>query len=214
MDRFVTRLPDELAEWVEKESDSPDRSNAAVLRDAVRAAAESEGPYADGASDESRVDDLEERVAELEDVVEDLQHPRFLEPPDSREQTTVADHKTSNETQDDVSGGTVSSQEVEESLAPGDVLGKSTEVTDEQLAEIRTALKAGEYAVNDDRVEAVTDVVAVLLDRGRVQSTDAIQVMEEHDLGISTVGQLWSETARELSFVESERGSNVYRLDS
>ena len=33
-------------------------------------------------------------------------------------------------------------------------------------------------------------------------------IAEEYGVSLSTVGQWWSETARELSVVETERGSN------
>lgn len=76
---------------------------------------------------------------------------------------------------------------------------------------VEASLEAGEYAVTATRVGAAVAVVETVRDRGEVTTTEATEIAREKGVTLGTVEQWWSETARPLEIVATERGSNTYQ---
>lgn len=72
-DRFTVRLPEDLAEWVHRETDERERPKAWVIAEAVRTA---KGDDNTCTPDDAPDADLEEQMAALEDRLDALGRKR------------------------------------------------------------------------------------------------------------------------------------------
>lgn len=87
----------------------------------------------------------------------------------------------------------------------------TTRADDDLRDRVERVLDDGEYAATPERVGAAVAVLETLREYGELTTTQAGEIARESGVTIDTVEQWWSETARPLAEVESERGSNTYR---
>lgn len=184
---YTVRLGDDLAEWVDTEA-AGTRSKAQVVRDAVRAVAQGDGPYADSDTDGDlarRVDALTDRLAETEARLDEHREEIDAITDPSREVGRTADTDENNTE-------TVR-EEIADALADAD-------------------LSDAMYSPTESRLTAATDAFAVLAERGSATTAQLVEVVEESDADVSAANRLLGDFGAVLESVETPgRGSNRYQ---
>lgn len=184
---YTVRLGDDLAEWVDTEA-AGTRSKAQVVRDAVRAVAQGDGPYADSDDDGDlarRVDALTDRLADIESRLDDHDDEidKLADPTHSLVRTADTDESDTETVR----------EEIADRLADAD-------------------LSDAMYSPTESRIDAATDAFAVLADRRSATTAELVEVVEESDADVSAANRLLGDFGAALDSVETPgRGSNRYQ---
>lgn len=211
MARFTVTFTDEQTDWIEREAEARNRKKAWVVRTAVDAARGAESvftganhtePVRTGANHTDRVDELEQRLADLEDVVAARRRgapdanvaPGSNGPARAATDTAAGDLKASPETPQS-SPEHSDATEGETSDPTGDHTGAASVDSEAALQDLSLP---GSGDVHAARRETIGEMYSFLRDRaGEIVETGALKALVDPDhVGYGSVDSFWTNAVK------------------